>query len=147
MRSFVTGVGMALVMLGLLGSSCSTEAPPPPTKASDVRVSPDGGLRVIVRRTTVDGTTLRISGTVVNHYDKRVDGVRYTVVMAIPGQPPRIIDTARQTSDLALESGEAKKVKLEIQNPAYASTTGMFSVDAAPVKLAGNAVPPPPGWN
>ena len=146
MRSFVTVVATVLVTLGLLGSSCTTETPPPPVKPSNVRVSPDGGVRVTVRKSVVEGNTLHISGTVVNHYDKRVDGVRYTVEMAIPGQPPRIVNTAYRESDLALESGEAKSMTLEIENPVYASATGMFSVEAAPVKVGGTAVAPPPGW-
>ncbi|HSP99242.1 MAG TPA: hypothetical protein VL049_18625 [Candidatus Dormibacteraeota bacterium] len=134
--------------LALLGSSCTTEAPPPPppTPVSNVKVSPDGGLKVGVRKAVVEGSVLRVSGTVVNHYDRRVEGIRYTVVMAIPGSPPRIIDTARQETDTALDPGEAKAMSLEIANPIYASATGMFGVDAVPVKLGGAAVPPPAGW-
>ena len=146
MRSFVTVLGGVLMALALLGSSCTTETPQPPAKPSNVRVSPDGGLKVSVRKAAVDGNVLHVNGTVVNHYDKRVDGVRYTIEMAIPGSPPKIIDTARRETDTALESGEAKAVQLEIENPIYASATGMFSVDAAPVKLGGTAVAPPAGW-
>ena len=146
MRTLVTVLVAVVTALALLGSSCTTEAPPPPPPVSSVKVSPDGGLKVGVRKAVVDGRVLRVSGTVVNHYDKRVEGIRYTVEMAIPGSPPRIIDTARQESDTALDPGEAKAMSLEIENPIYASATGMFSVDADPVKLGGAAVPPPVGW-
>jgi hypothetical protein len=138
---------MGVITLALLGSSCTTETqPPPPTlPASTVKVSADGGLKVSVRKSVVDGSVLRITGTVVNRYDKRVEGVRYTVEMAIPGSPPRIIDTARQETDTTLDPGQSQPMHLEIEHPIYASATGMFSVDAAAVKLGGVALSAPAG--
>lgn len=132
--------------LALVGSSCTTETPLPPPKASNVKTSPDGGVKVSVRKAVVDGHVLHISGTVVNHYDQRVAGIRYVVEMAIPGSPPRIIDTAYKETDATLDPGEAKAMQLDIENPVYATATGMFSVDATPVKLGSTAVPPPAGW-
>ena len=148
MRTLVTVVAAVVLALALLGSSCTTETPAPPAtpKTSNVKVSADGGLKVNVSKAVVDGRFLRVTGTIVNHFDKRVEGVRYTVQMAIPGSPPRIIDTAQQESDVALDPGEAKGMRLEIENPVYASAVGMFGVDAAPVKLGGAPVPPPAGW-
>ena len=146
MKSLVTMFVAALMVLCLLGSSCTTETPPPQPKLNAVKVSPDGGLKVSVRKTVTEGSSLRISGTVVNRYDKPVDGVRYIVQMIIPGSAPRILDTSSKESDLALESGETKPFSLEITNPVYASASAMFSVDATPAKLGGTAVPPPAGW-
>ena len=145
MKSLVTMFVAAVMVLCLLGSSCTTETPPQP-KANAVKVSADGGLKVSVRKSATDGSVLRMSGTVVNRYDKPVEGVRYTVQMIIPGTTPRILNTSSRESDLALESGETKPFSLEIENPIYASASAMFSVDATPAKLGGSAVPPPAGW-
>ena len=137
------------IALASLAASCSTSnetAAPPPTIAK-VRTSPDGGLRVSLRKTTVEGNRLRISASLVNRYDKPVDGVRYVVEMVIPGAPPRIIDTAQQdNTDMKLEPGQVQSIRIDLEKPVYSSTTGMFTVEAAPIKLDGKAMPPPSGW-
>jgi hypothetical protein len=138
------------IALASLAASCSTSnetaAPAAPTIAR-VKTSPDGGLKVSTRKTTIDGQRLRILGSVVNRYDKPVDGVRYVVEMVIPGAPPRIIDTAQQeNTDLKLEPGQVHRIRIELERPVYSSTTGMFSVEAAPIKLDGKPMPPPAGW-
>lgn len=138
---------MTLVACTVLGIACSSKPEPPPEPTGPkVKTSPDGGLRFTMRRATVEGQMLHLSGIVVNRYDKPVDGVRYTIEMSIPGSPPRIVDTTRREADLKLEPGQVENVQFDIDNPAYASTTGMFSVDAVPVKLGGSAVSVPTGW-
>lgn len=142
MRRFL----MALVACTVLGIACSSKPEPTPAPtAPKVRTSPDGGLRFTMRKATVTGQVLHLDGVVVNRYDKPVDGVRYTIEMAIPGSPPRIIDTTRRQTDSKLAPGQVENVTFEIDNPAYASTTGMFSVDAAPVSLGGAALAPAAG--
>jgi hypothetical protein len=138
---------VVLIAFAMLGSSCSSKSEPaPPPQSTKVRTSPDGGLRFTIRTASVEGQVLHLDGVLINRYDRPVDGVRYTIEMAIPGSPPHIIDITRREADTKLEPGQVEPVRFELDNPAYASTTGMFSVTAAPVKLGGTAVPPPAGW-
>ncbi|MBX3025321.1 hypothetical protein KF840_10465 [bacterium] len=138
---------MMLIACVTLGAACSSTSEPSPKPAAiKVKVSPDGGLRFTMRKASVEGQVLHINGALVNRYDKPVAGVRYTIEMAIPGSPPRIINTAWRETETTLEPGQVETVVFEIDNPVYASTSAMFSVDATPVKLGGTAVPPPAGW-
>lgn len=138
---------MMLIACMTLGAACSSTSEPAPTPpAIKVRVSPDGGLRFTMRKASVEGQVLHISGALVNRYDKPVDGVRYAIQMAIPGSPPRIINTAWRETDTKLAPGQVETVLFEIDNPVYASTSAMFSVDATPVTLGGTAVAAPAGW-
>lgn len=105
------------------------------------------GLRVTIRKAVVDGRKLWISGTVANHYDRAVEGVRYTVVLSAPGDPPRVVDTIREESaDTVLGPGEARGMRIEIENPIHASSTVGFDVAAEPMRLGGRDVPPPSDW-
>lgn len=138
------------IALATLAASCSTSnetAKQTPTIAK-VKTSPDGGLKVSLRKTVVEGNKLHITGSVVNRYDKPVDGVRYTIEMVIPGLPPRIIDTTQQEhTDLKLEPGQVHSLHIELEKPVYSTTTGMFSVDASPINLDGKPQRPPVGVN
>ncbi len=140
-------VPVLMIAFAVLGFSCSSKPEPAPTPPGPkVKTSPDGGLRFTMRKATVEGQVLHLTGLLVNRYDKPVAGVRYTIEMAIPGSPPRIIDTTRRETDTAMEPGTVENVRFDLDNPVYASTTGMFSVSAVPVKLGGTTVPPPAGW-
>ena len=137
-----TVIRVCLVLTALaLAASCSSTQPETQTKASGIKVSPDGGLRMTVQKTVVDGQKLRIKGVLVNRFDQRVEGVRYTVQMIIPGSTPKVVDTARTEADTALDPGTSETVKLEIDKPIYAATPAMFDIAVTPIRLGGAAIP------
>ncbi len=134
-------------------AACTPAAPDPGAAAArayikevtgdDLKV---GGLHVTVNKAIADGRHVRISGTVENRFAERVEGIRYTVIIAAPGDPPRVVDTLREEVDTTLDPGEDRSMRVEIENPTHASSSVLFDVVATPVTLGGRAMPPPEGW-
>lgn len=145
---------MAAGFATLLFAACNAAPDPRVESARDYikEVTGDdlkagGGLRVTIRKAVADGRKIRISGVVENRYDQPVEGVRYTVLLVAPGDPPRVVDTIRQESaDTILDPGEDRAMRIEIENPIHASSSGGFDIGAAPMRLGGRDVPPPPAW-
>lgn len=143
---------LAILLLATV-AACTPAAPDPGVERArsyirevtgdDLKV---GGLVVTVKRAGADGRHIRISGTVENRFDEPVDGIRYTVTLLAPGDPPRVVDTVRHQVDTTLAPGEDRAMRVEIENPIHASAAGGFEIAATPVRLGGRDQPPPPGW-
>lgn len=139
----------AIVLLALL-AGCSGQPDPQveaARQAQDEIERREGGLHVTVSSAVMDGRYFRIAGRVANRFSLEVKGIRYTVRLIVPGDPPRVAETFHHQVGTTLEAGDDKIMRLEFENPIHASGATMgLDIDAEPVTLGGEDVPPPPGW-
>jgi len=132
---------------GLALAACSPPAPHAPNAhdaairdyvkevtGDDLEV---GLLQVTVGDVTTDGRYARIRGSIVNRFDKPVEGIRYRVAIIGPGQPPRLLDLWRHDVDTTLGPGEEKHVSLDVTSMYFGSEGSRFSALAFPIKLGG----------
>jgi hypothetical protein len=116
-------------------------------QAQDELDARSGGLRVTVSSAVSDGRYLRFAGRVENRFPQAVGGIRYTIRIIVPGTPPRVAETFHREARTSLGPGEDKILRLEIENPIHASgATWGYDIQAEPVRLGDEDVPPPPGW-
>ncbi len=141
------------LLLPVALAACTPAAPDPGVEQAHAytkEVTGDeikvGGLHVRVNKAIADGRHVRISGTVENRFAERVEGIRYTVIIAVPGDPPRVVDTVREEVDTTLDPGEDRSMRVEIENPTHASASALFNIVATPVTLGGRTMPVPDGW-
>ncbi len=141
---------VSLGVLGLLTTACTTTPDPraevtldPPNERSG---SGSAALTVTVQRAIADGRYVHIDGRIENHFRDPVQGVRYTIRLISPGAPPRVLDTVYRESGISLDPGEDKVLRIRIENTIAASSSGLFAIEADPVRLGDQDVPPPRGW-
>ena len=139
----------SIVVLALLAGCASQPDPQVDATrqpASDVDRGQDG-LEVTISSAVSDGRYLRFAGKVKNHSSLHVKGIRYTLQILVPGEPPRVAETFRRQVGTTLEAGEDKIRRLEFEKPIHASAAAWgYKIEAVPVTLGGEEVPPPPGW-
>ena len=144
---------VVVLALGLMAVSCASEPDPRIASARDyiTEVTGDdlkngnGGLQITTTDVTSDGRYARFRGTVTNHFDQRVEGVRY--VVTIVGDNGKPLDTMQYEFETDIEPGRSRALKLDVESM-YLGRTGRvpIMIDAAPVRVGGKDVPPPQGW-
>jgi len=140
----------ACLILMVVLAGCASQPDPQveaARQAQDELEQRQGGLRVTVSSAVMDGRYLRLAGKVENRFSLGVKGIRYTVRMIVPGDPPRVAETFHREVGTTLDAGDDKILRLEFENPIHASGATMgFEIEAEPVTLGGEEVPLPPGW-
>jgi hypothetical protein len=96
------------------------------------------GLRVTINTASSDGRKA---------VQQPVHGVRYVVNIYEYGDPTRILDRWQKEVDTTLDPDEGKMMRLEIESMYFGrSGASPFIVEAHPVKLGDQEMPPPEGW-
>jgi hypothetical protein len=147
------GRGVAILVVAVIVVSCASE-PDPRIEAASTYVKEvtgdglqhgGGGLQIATTDVTSDGRYARFRGTVTNRFDQRVEGIRY--VVTIVGDDGKPLDTLQYEFETDIEPGRSRALKLDVESM-YLGRTGRvpIMINAAPVRLGGEDVPPPQGW-
>jgi hypothetical protein len=126
----------------------SVEAARPPVRAAGGKDSKRAGLlQVSVSDFIIDGRIGRIRGAVANTFDQPIEGIRYVVTIYESEQPAKILDRWQSETDTTLAPGERVPMRLDVDSASFGTDLkARFTVQATPVKLAGQPVPPPENW-
>jgi len=124
------------------------EAARTPVRAASGKDSKQAGrLQVSVSDFIIDGRIGRIRGTVANTFDQPIEGIRYVVTIFGKEPSEKLLDRWQSETDTTVEPGERVPMRLDVDSKYFgAELKARFTVQATPVKLAGQAVPPPDGW-
>jgi hypothetical protein len=105
------------------------------------------GLQISTTDVTTDGRIAKVRGMVKNNFSETVHGVRYVVTIYQQGSPPRVLDRWQQQVDTAIEPGQRVAMRLDVDSMYFGSRGPVpFNIDAQPVAVGDQAVPPPEGW-
>ena len=108
---------------------------------------PAGRLTVSTTDVQSDGRIAKIRGGVQNKFDKQVEGIRYLVTIYENGPAAKVLDRWQHEADTTIEPGDRAPMRLDVESMYFgASGMGRMTIEAVPVKLAGQPVPPPDGW-
>ena len=106
-----------------------------------------GRLQVSTSDFSSDGHIAKIRGAVANTFDQQVEGIRYVVTIFGKEPSEKLLDRWQSETDTTVEPGERVPMRLDVDSKYFgAELKARFTVQATPVKLAGQAVPPPDGW-
>ena len=106
-----------------------------------------GRLEVSTSDLTTDGHVAKVRGGVVNKFDQQVDGIRYIVTIYENGPSAKVLDRWQHEADTTIEPGGRAPMRLDVESQYFGAIWGArFTIQAAPIKLAGQAYPPPDGW-
>jgi len=144
---------VALASTALLAGCTIQEDPRTAAARSYVReVTGDdlkGSSRLQIQTTgvTTDGRFAKFRGYVRSKFDQPVDGVRYLVTLHGDAPDYKVLDRWQREVDTTIEPGERANMNLDVESM-YFGSYGIrnVNIDAVPVKVGGNLVPPPPGW-
>jgi hypothetical protein len=107
----------------------------------------DGGLSVTTTDVTSDGRIAKVRGKVRSRFKETVDGVRYVVTIHENGPTPRVLDRWQRQVDTRIEPGGTIMMRLDVESMYFGRAgTTRFVIEAFPVALGDETIPPPPGW-
>lgn len=150
MRNVVSCVGVAVLLTGCTAqrdSHAETVRNYVREVTGDDLKAGGGGLRVATTNVAGGGGIAKVRGTVSNKFDQTVYGIRYVVSIYRQGDPPRLLDRWQHEVDTTLEPDDVSAMSLEVESM-YFSGLGPtpFIIDAQPIKLGDQDMPPPEGW-
>jgi len=145
---------LAVAAIAALLSSCAEQRDPHTDairayirEANGPAGKKPGRLQVSTTDVTSDGRIAKIRGQVQNKYDQPTAGIRYVVTLYTDGPPPKELDHWQREVDTTIEPGERKVMSLDVESMYFGrSGSTRFRIDAQPVKLGGQDMPPPEGW-
>ena len=106
-----------------------------------------GRLQVSTSDFSSDGHIAKIRGAVANTFDQQVEGIRYVVTIYENGPSGKILDRWQSEADTTIEPGDRAPMRLDVESAYFgANWKARFTIEATPVKLAGQPVPPPENW-
>jgi hypothetical protein len=154
-EKMTTGQRLAVVVVAALlaGWGCAAQKDPR-TEAIRAYIrevnhdaKPAGHLQVSTTDVASDGRIAKVRGQVQNKFDQPVAGVRYVVTIYSDGAPPKVLDRWQREVDTTIGPGERKGMSLDVESMYFGrSGSTRFRIDAQPVKLGDQDVPPPEGW-